>query len=163
MLHNEFQINYLPMTVYYFLVTGEMNLQSWGPYRSSSSELHKELLLNETPSYVLFGSGSGFGYINDALSVLAYKINNDNGKKRRIPSIHIHYSARTVGLLHNFAKETEDKLRLIKEKNTASVTFHWYVTSSDKADCGDGVDGFESNLIDVVKGRFIIARFLSEE
>lgn len=131
-----------------------MTLQSWGPYRSSSSELHKELLLNETPSYVLFGSGSGFGYINDALSILAYKIKNDDGHKD-IPSINIYYSARTVGLLYNFAKETEDKLRLIKEKNTASVNFHWYVTSSDKSD-GDGVDGFESNLIDVVKGRFNI-------
>ena len=136
-----------------------MNLQSWGPYRSSSNELYKELLLNETSSYVLFGSGSGFGYINDALSILAYKSNNNNnedGNSKDIPTIHIHYSARTVGLLYNFAKETEDKLRLIKEKNTASVIFHWYVTSSD-----DSVGVFESNLIDIVKGRFIITRFIS--
>ena len=136
-----------------------MNLQSWGPYRSSSNELYKELLLNETSSYVLFGSGSGFGYINDALSILAYKSNNNNnedGNSKDIPTIHIHYSARTVGLLYNFAKETEDKLRLIKEKNTASVIFHWYVTSSD-----DSVGVFESNLINIVKGRFIITRFIS--
>ena len=135
-----------------------MNLQSWGPYRSSSNELYKELLLNETSSYVLFGSGSGFGYINDALSILAYKSNNNNnedGNSKDIPTIHIHYSARTVGLLYNFAEETEDKLRLIKEKNTASVIFHWYVTSSDDSAGGNAVDAFESTLIDVVKGSSI--------
>ena len=141
-----------------------MNLQSWGPYRSSSNELYKELFLNETSSYVLFGSGSGFGYINDALSILAYKINNNNnedGNSKDIPTIHIHYSARTVGLLYNFAKETEDKLRLIKEKNTASVNFHWYVTSSDDGAGGNDVDAFESTLIEVVKGRFIQFKLVS--
>ena len=132
-----------------------MKLQSWGPYRSSSNELYKELLLNETSSYVLFGSGSGFGYINDALSILAYEINNNNNEDRNskdIPTIHIHYSARTVGLLYNFAKETEDKLRLIKEKNTASVTFHWYVTSPYDSVGGNDVDAVKPTLIDVVKG-----------
>ena len=140
---------------------GEINLQSWGPYRSSSSELYKELFLNETPSYVLFGSGSGFGYISDALSILAYKLDENNTTNNTpAPSIHIHYSARTVGLLFNFAKETEEKLKLIKEKNTASVTFHWYVTSDNTDDIG--VNDFESTMIDIVKGKSCRSTFRKE-
>ena len=137
---------------------GNTNLQCWGPYRSSSNELYKELLLNETPSFVLFGSGSGFGYISDVLSILAYRIREN--KNNLIPSVQIHYSARTAGLLYNFSKEVQEKLEVINEKNIASIKFQWYLTSDDQQT--DIAAEFANSPIEIVQGKLSIIFLLKK-
>lgn len=80
--------------------------------------------------YIVFGSGSGFGYILDVLGILAYRLEK---QKQRTPKVGIHFTIRSESFKISFQKEVENLLSIIIRKNTAEVDFHWYITSKAAA------------------------------
>ena len=94
-------------------------------------KIYRELEGNEQKSFVLFASGSGFGYLYDVVSVLAHDVNLNNTTET--PVIKIHYTVRSIEVYNNFANEIQSKLDLINKRGNAKVSFNWYVTT--KASC----------------------------
>lgn len=87
-------------------------LRSWGPYRSSVWELHRQIKESAKFPCLLFASGSGFGYLMDVLSFLAYKKEMEEGEL--ILQLNIHYTVRCEMFLsaYRFVKYTNCKSQL---------------------------------------------------
>ena len=77
-----------------------VKLRSWGPYRSSVWELHRQLSEQSKFPCILVGSGSGFGYLMDVLGYLAYQKQMEEGEL--IPTVDIHFTVRCEAFLKHF-------------------------------------------------------------
>ncbi|XP_066910553.1 uncharacterized protein [Clytia hemisphaerica] len=129
-------------------------IKCWGPYRSSSSQLYKELEIGEQKSFVLLASGSGFGYLYDCISILAHGNHGDNFNmaESKPTCIDIHYTVRSIAVYKNFADEISKKLRLIQNNKNVKITFNWYVTEKSTIQDGKG-DAEIVDVINLLKGQ----------
>ena len=132
----------------------------WGPYRSSVWKLYKQLVEvsdGQSPShYVLFATGSGCGYILDVLSSLAHKSELSKRGIQRCSNItiDIFYSVRCKAFYNTLRKPISELLKKIKDKNTATVNFQFYVTgaAAEEGDLEECEDGTETQ-IQLISGR----------
>lgn len=113
----------------------------------------------QSPShYVLFATGSGCGYILDVLSCLAHKseLSEHGSQTCRKIKIDIFYSVRCKAFYYFLRKTIGELLKKIKEKNTATVNFQFYVTGA--AEEGDDLEEREDDIqaetqIQLINGR----------
>lgn len=104
-------------------------IRTWGPYRSSCLQLYQQLKQNRNKQYTLFASGSGFGYLLDVLSFLAYKSPEQNATAR--PHIDIYYTVSCAQFVECFKEKVDDLVKKVIATKAATVTFQWYVTSGE--------------------------------
>ena len=138
------------------------NLHVWGPYRSSVWKLHKQMVdvtAGKSPShFVLIATGSGCGYILDVLSCLAHKseLSEHGSQTFRKIKIDIFYSVRCKAFYYFLRKTIGELLKKIKEKNTATVNFQFYVTGAaerEELEEGEDDDIQAETQIQLITGR----------
>ena len=133
----------------------KVTLHAWGPYRSSIYHLYQQLVIKEPEEnhFVLMACGSGFGYLMDAMGILAFK--HLPKSEKHIPTVDIHFSIRCRTFLEYMRPDIEHLMKLIKDKNSANVSFTVYVTENEK-DFATNVEKLQSsdsgNKIGVKKG-----------
>ncbi|XP_068716302.1 uncharacterized protein [Montipora foliosa] len=116
-------------------------LHTWGPYRSSVSQLYDELTEEaergeKSPAhYVLFATGSGCGYLLDVLSCLANGTRpffpRESQKDNKRSKVEMFYSVRCQAFFRFFSEPIEERLRKIKAKGNIDISFKFYVTNPD--------------------------------
>ena len=84
---------------------------------------------NEKTSHTLFASGSGFGYLLDALAIIAYK---SETKPKIIPNIDIHYTVRCASVINQFHERVERLIDEINMNGTVAINFNWYLTGPEE-------------------------------
>ena len=143
----------LPWTTWLANSEDTLKFHVWGPYRSSVWNLYSQLADvsdEQSPShYVLFATGSGFGYVLDVLSFLAYNSQPSHRGSRKI-TIDIFYSVRCKAFYNFWRKSIDELLKRIKEKNAASINFRFYVTSPEVE---EGEDDTTETHIQLINGR----------
>lgn len=112
-----------------YIKLGPQTIRTWGPYRSSCLQLYQQLKQNRNKQYTLFASGSGFGYLLDVLSFLAYKSPEQNATAR--PHIDIYYTVSCAQFVECFKEKVDDLVKKVIATKAATVTFQWYVTSGE--------------------------------
>ena len=126
----------LPWTNWLAEVEKTSPLHVWGPYRSSVAKLYHQLVresedMGRPSHYLLFATGSGCGYLLDILSFLAHTAPSQRSTpSRKQIAIDIFYSVRSKAFYNFFRKPIEELLKKIKNKNAATVTFQFHVSSS---------------------------------
>ena len=141
------------------------SLHTWGPYRSSVRQLSNQLIEEtegmQSPShYLLFATGSGCGYLLDVLSCLAYRTQPSfhcESQRNKHTKIDIFYSVRCKAFYNFLRKPIDERLRKISDKNTATLTFKFYVTNPEQEqDDSDATD----TQIQLISGRIDFEKVL---
>jgi hypothetical protein len=104
--------------------THDRVFEAWGPYRSSTYGLFRELQDDPSESYMLLASGSGMGYILDVLGHLAAK---RNGAKA--PQFDIIYITRSTSLFQFVIGQAAKMLKVINQSENATVTMNAFLTA----------------------------------
>ena len=126
-----------------------------------STQLIQEAEGMQSPShYLLFATGSGCGYLLDVLSCLAYRTQPSfqcESQRNKHTKIDIFYSVRCKAFYNFLCKPIDELLRKISDKNTATVTFKFYVTNPEQEqDDSDATD----TQIQLISGRIDFEKVL---